>query len=128
MRKATIKSLTAKGYSQKKIGLILHIRKSKVVAAQKALKIGKRRKGGAEDFWKNVKTIVDLKGKSWSKAKTEVKYSKKWFERRQKRVKGLEKQKDMYGEKWQRIKEGEIGDDFWESEAGEDLMEAAGYD
>ena len=128
MRKQTIASLTKKGYSQKKIGLILHIRKSKVVAAQKALKVGKRAKGGAQDFWKDVKGIVDLKGKTWGKAKTEVKYSKKWFERRQKRLTGIAKERDIYGEKWQRIKEGEIGEDWWQTKEGEELMEGVEYD
>lgn len=128
MKKQTIASLTRKGWSQKKIAKTLGIRKMKVVTYQKAKGIGRRAKGGAQNFWKDVKTIVELKGKTWSKAKTEVKYSKKWFERRKKRLTGIAKQRDIYGEKWQRIKEGEIGDDFWQTEEGEELMEAAEYD
>ena len=128
MNKQTIASLTKKGYSQKKIAKMLGIRKMKVVTYQKTHGIGERATGGAQNFWKDVKTIVELKGKSWSKAKTEVKYSKKWFERRQKRLTGIAKQKDMYGEKWQRIKEGEIGEDWWRTEEGEELMEAMEYD
>jgi hypothetical protein len=128
MRKATVRSLTKRGYSQKKIAKILGIRKMKVVTAQKALKIGKRAKGGATTFWSDVRHERDLYGRSWSKSKTKVKYSKKWFERRQKRLTGIAKERDIYGEKWQRIKEGEIGEDWWETEEGEDLMEAAEYD
>lgn len=128
MSKQTISSLTKKGYSQKKIAKTLGIRKMKVVTYQKAYKIGKRAEGGAQDFWKDVKHIVELKGKTWSKAKTEVKYSKKWFERRKKRLTGIAKERAIYGEKWQRIKEGEIDDDFWQTEEGEELMEAVEYD
>ena len=125
MRKATVRSLTAKGYSQKKIAKILGIRKMKVVTAQKALKIGKRVKS---PFWSDVKTIREMKGISHAKAIKEVKFSKKWFERRQKRLTGVAKARDEMKEKWQRINEGKIDPDVWKEAEGEDLMEYAGYD
>ena len=123
--KQTIASLTRKGYSQKKIAKTLGIRKMKVVTAQKLLKIGKRAK---QPFWEDVRHERELYGRSWSKSKTKVKYSKKWFERRQKRLTGIAKERDIYGEKWQRIKEGEITEEWWQTEEGEELMEAAEYD
>ena len=125
MRKATIRSLTAKGYSQKRIAKTLGIRKMKVVTAQKALKIGKR---AEQPFWRDVKGIVEMKGKTWKQAKMEVKYSKKWFGKRQKRLTGIKKARDIIGEKTQRIKEGEIPDDWFTTEEGEELMEYVGYD
>ena len=129
MKKESIKSLTKKGWSQKKIAKTLGIRKMKVVTYQKAHKIGKRApEGGAKAFWKDVKSIKELYGISRKKAKTKVKYSPKWAKKRQARLKGISLQKDIYAEKWQAIKAGEIDEDWWESEEGEDLMEAAGYD
>ena len=88
MRKATIRSLTAKGFSQKKIALILHIRKSKVVAAQRSLKIGKRAKPtGATEFWKDVKSYKSIMRMSHKQAITDVKYSPKWYLKRAKKDK-----------------------------------------
>ena len=124
MRKATIKSLTRKGYSQYKIAKTLGIRKMKVVTAQKALKIGKRVK---QPFWDDVRHERELYGLSWSKSKTKVKYAEKWYKKRQARLKGIAKAKDMYGKTWQQIKEGEIPDSFFETEEGEELMESAQY-
>ena len=125
MKKQTIASLTKKGYSQKKIAKTLGIRKMKVVTYQKTHKIGKR---AAQPFWKDVKGIVEMKGKTWKQAKMEVKYSKKWFVKRQARLKGIKKARDIIGEKTQRIKEGEIPDDWFTTEEGEGIMEYAGYD
>lgn len=126
MKKQTIKSLTRKGWSQKKIALKLHIRKTKVVEEQKRLKIGKRVK---QPFWKDVKTIREMKGISHAKATKEVKFAKKWFERRQQRLTGVAKARDEMREKWHRIKMGEMERDWWkETTEGEELMEAAEYD
>ena len=125
MPKQTIASLTRKGYSQKKIAKTLGIRKMKVVTYQKTHKIGKR---AVQPFWRDVKGIVEMKGKTWKQAKLEVKYSKKWFEKRQARLTGIRKARDIIGEKTQRIKEGEIPDNWFETEEGEEMMEYAGYD
>jgi len=124
--KDTIRSLTAKGYSQKKIASTLGIRKMKVVTYQKTHKIGKR---VASVFWSDVKAIREMKGVSHAKAIREVKFAKKWFEKRQQRLSGAEKARDAMREKWYRIKMGEMERDWWkEAEEGEELMEAAEYD
>jgi hypothetical protein len=128
MKKQTIASLTRKGYSQKKIAKTLGIRKMKVVTAQKLLKIGKRAKGGAREFWKDVKGIKQLKEITRGEAIKEVKFAKKWFERRQKRLTGVAKARDAMREKWQRINEGKIDPDVWEEAEGEELLDYAGYD
>ena len=128
MRKQTIASLTKKGYSQKKIAKTLGIRKMKVVTAQKALKIGKRVKGGAKEFWSDVKAMKALKGQTRKETIKEVKFSKKWFERRQKRLTGVAKARDAMREKWQRINEGKIDPDVWQEAEGEELLDFAGYD
>lgn len=128
MGRQTIASLTKKGYSQYKIAKILHIRKMKVVTAQKALKIGKRVKGGAKEFWKDVKATKMLKEITRKEAIKEVKFAPKWFKKRQKRLTGVPKARDAMREKWQRINEGKIDPDVWEEAEGEELMEAASYD
>ena len=125
MSKQTIRSLTARGYSQKRIAKTLGIRKMKVVTYQKSHKIGKR---VVQPFWRDVKGIVEMKGKTWKQAKMEVKYSKKWFTKRQARLTGIKKARDIIGEKTQRIKEGEIPDDWFTTEEGEGILEYAGYD
>ena len=125
MRKTTVRSLTAKGYSQYKIAKILKIRKSKVVAAQHRLKIGVRRESR---FWKDVETIKEMKRISHKEAIKEVKYAPKWFERRQKRLTGVAKARDAMGEKWHKIKQGNIETSYWQKTEGEELMEAAEYD
>jgi predicted transcriptional regulator len=124
----TIKSLTAKGYSQKKIAKTLGIRKMKVVTYQKAHGIGKRAKEGAKDFWKDVEALKALKGQTRKETIKEVKFSKKWFERRQARLTGVAKARDAMREKWQRINEGKIDPDVWEEAEGKELMDFAGYD
>lgn len=125
MRKPSIESLTKKGYSQKKIALTLHIRKSKVVSYQKTHKIGVR---VAQPFWEDVKAIKELKGISHAEATKEVKYAKKWFERRQARLKGVPKARDEMQEKWYRIKRGEMERDWWKEAEGEELLDVAEYD
>ena len=126
MTKQTIRSLTKKGYSQKKIARTLGIRKMKVVTYQKTHKIGKR---VISPFWSDVKTIREMKGVSHAKAIKEVKFSRKWFTKRQARLTGVEKARDEMREKWQRIKMGDMERDWWkETVEGEDLMEAAEYD
>ena len=87
MAKATIRSLTRKGWSQKKIALTLHIRKSKVVAYQKAKRIGKRAvPTGAREFWEDVKAYKKIFQVKHKTAITEVKYTKKWYLRRKKKA------------------------------------------
>jgi hypothetical protein len=125
MKKATVRSLTAKGYSQKKIALTLHIRKSKVVAAQKALGVGKR---VSHPFWRDVKGIMEMKEVSRKEAIKEVKFTPKWFKKRQARLKGVDKARDAMREKWQRINEGKIDMSIFEEKEGEELMESAQYD
>lgn len=125
MRKETVKSLTKKGLSQKRIALKLHLRKSKVVAEQKKLGIGKRR---VSKFWQDVESIKRMKGISHKKATKEVKYSSYWFKKRQKGLRGTAKARDEMKEKWQRIKQGDIEPNWWEEAGGEDLLEAAEYD
>lgn len=121
-----IRSYTKKGWSQKKIARTLGIRKMKVVTYQKTHKIGKRVES---PFWKDVKTIREMKEISHAEAIKEVKFSKKWFTKRQAKLKGAEKARDEMREKWQKIKIGEMERDWWtETEEGEDLMEAAEYD
>jgi predicted DNA-binding protein YlxM (UPF0122 family) len=115
------KGYTTHGKLSKKLG----VSRQKVSNWLKSKKIGKRVE---QPFWKDVKGIVEMKGKTWKQAKMEVKYSKKWFERRQKRLKGVAKVRDIIGEKTQRIKEGEIPDDWFTTEEGEGMMEFAGYD
>lgn len=128
MSKETIASLTRRGYSQKKIAKTLGIRKMKVVTYQKTHKIGKRAEGGAQVFWRDVAHEQELYGLSRRQARLRVKYSKKWFTKRQARLTGIKKARDMIGEKTQRIKEGEIPDDWFTTEEGEEMMEYAGYD
>ena len=129
MRKQTIKSLTRKGYSQKKIALTLHIRKSKVVAAQKALSIGRRAKPSG--FWKDVASVKRMKEISHKEATKEVKFSKSWYTRRQKRLTGVAKARDTMRKEWYDVKSGKI--DLSEmlakieyDEGG--LLSEAGYD
>ena len=81
--KNTIRSLTKKGYSQKKIALTLHIRKSKVVAAQKALKVGKRAK---QPFWEDVKSYRRMYKKTWKTSVVQVKHSPYWGGKRLKKL------------------------------------------
>jgi hypothetical protein len=129
MRKTTVRSLTAKGYSQYKIAKILKIRKSKVVAAQHRLKIGVRApEKGAVKFWKQVAMRKESEEVTWKEAIKETKYTKYWFERRQKRLTGVEKARDAMGEKWDRIKRGQGLTKFWNEPEGEEMMEAAEYD
>ena len=79
MKKQTIASLTKKGLSQMKIALTLHIRKSKVVAEQKRLKVGKR---VASKFWSDVKGYRKLLGGTRQEAIYTVKRSSKWVNKR----------------------------------------------
>ena len=129
MTKQTIKSLTRKGYSQKKIAKTLKIRKQKVASYQKTHKIGVRAaEKGAVKFWKDVKTIKEMKRISRKEAIKEVKYAPKWYKKRQKRLTGVEKARDAMGEKWAKIKRGVVVEKFWLETEGEELMEAAEYD
>lgn len=90
--------LTAKGYSQKKIALTLHIRKSKVVAAQKALKIGKRVE---QPFWKSVKYLREGEEISFEEARRATYNMPKWARKRAARQ---GKQYKSYAEFWKEWK------------------------
>lgn len=115
------KGYTTHGKLSKKLG----VSRQKVSNWLKSRKIGKR---AVQPFWENVKTIREMKGVSWQKAKTEVKYSKKWFVKRQARLKGIAKAKDQYGELWQRVKEGDVDVSIFETKEAEGIAEYAGYD
>ena len=108
MAKQTIKSLTRKGWSQKKIALTLHIRKSKVVAYQRAKDIGRRAKGGAVRFWKDVASVKRMTEVSQKEAIKEVKFSKSWYERRQKRLTGVAKARDTMRKEWHDVRSGRL--------------------
>jgi hypothetical protein len=75
-----------------------------------------------------VKAIKALKGIKRKEAIKEVKFAKKWFERRQAKLSGVAKARDAMREKWQRINEGKIDPTVWEEEEGEELLDFAGYD
>jgi DNA-binding transcriptional MerR regulator len=77
MKKATIRSLTAKGYSQKKIAKILHIRKTKVVVAQRALKVGKR-----STFGKDVAKMRKDWGYDYRESVKKTSMTPKWLSKR----------------------------------------------
>ena len=129
MSKQTIRSLTKKGYSQYKIAKTLKIRKQKVASYQKTHKIGVRApEKGAVKFWKQVAMRKESEDVTRKEAIRETKYSKYWFERRQKRLTNVEKARDAMGEKWDKIKRGQLVTEFWKEEEGEEMMEAAEYD
>jgi Txe/YoeB family toxin of Txe-Axe toxin-antitoxin module len=86
MTKETIASLTKRGYSQKKIAKTLGIRKMKVVTYQKTHKIGKRAKGGAREFWSDVRSYQRMYGKSWRTATVQVKHTPYWGTKRLKKL------------------------------------------
>lgn len=116
------------GKSQKAIASALHVRKQRVSTYLKKAKLGKRVIRGATEFWKDVKHEKELYGKSRKETIKDVKYSEKWFTRRQARLKGVPKARDEMREKWHRINKGEIDEDWWGGVEGEELMEFAGYD
>ena len=95
MKKQTVASLTKKGWSQKKIALTLHIRKTKVVAEQKKLRIGKRAVGGATRYWKDVSDVMKATGAPRAEASSFVGRTRKWGTKRAARV----------GKKWRPIPE-----------------------
>lgn len=98
MRKETIRSLTRKGLSQKKIALKLHIRKSKVVVEQKKLKIGKRK---VSEFWDSVKTARRDREITWKEAREITKDQPYWARKRAKRQ---GKEYKSYSEFWKEWK------------------------
>ena len=77
MRKSTIRSLTAKGYSQKKIAKILHIRKTKVVSAQRQLGIGKK-----SAFAADVRKYRELMGGEYREAVKKTSMGERWLKKR----------------------------------------------
>lgn len=94
MGKETVKSLTRKGWSQKKIALKLHIRKTKVVSEQKRLKIGKR---VVSAFWGDVKTVQRLEEWDWATARKAT-YNEPYWAR--KRAVRQGKEYKSYSEFW----------------------------
>ena len=115
-----------KGFTtQGKLARKLKVSKQKVASFLKAKKIGKR---AVQPFWRDVKTTMEMKEVSRTKAIKEVKFSPKWFKKRQARLRGVPKARDAMREKWYKIKRGEIERTFWEEEGGEELMDFAGYD
>ena len=131
MSKDTVKSLTKKGWSQKRIALKLRLRKTKVVAEQRRLKIGKRAVGGVARFWKDVASIKEMEQISRKDAIKRVKYSPKWFERRQKKLTGVAKGRDVMLKEWHDVKIGKIGVKQMLARITEDeggMLSEAGYD
>ena len=131
MSKDTVRSLTKKGWSQKKIALKLKLRKTKVVAEQRRLKIGKRTKGGAVEFWKDVASIKEIEQISRKEATKRVKYSPKWYERRQKKLTGFAKGRDAMLKGWHDVRTGKISKkEMLEmiEEDDERMLSEAGYD
>lgn len=115
-----------KGYvTHGKLSKKLGVSRQKVSNWLKTKKLGKR---AESPFWSDVKTIQEMKGISHAKATKEVKFSKKWFTKRQARLKGVPKARDAMREKWYKIKVGEIEKDWWEEGEGENLLDAAEYD
>ena len=92
MSKDTVRSLTKKGWSQKKIALKLRLRKTKVVAEQRRLKIGKRTKGGAVEFWRDVKSYKKLSGDTRKESIQRVKHFPKWKKKRVAKLTAAEQQ------------------------------------
>ena len=126
--KQTIRSLTKKGFSQKKIAKTLHIRKEKVVKYQIKHKIGRRaEKGGAREFWEDVKLIKQMKEMTHKEAITEVKWSPRWYKKRITGVNKREKAREEMRKKWKDIMKGQGEARYWEQAESEDLMEAAEY-
>ena len=131
MSRDTVKSLTKKGWSQKKIALKLRLRKTKVVAEQRRLKIGKRTKGGAMEFWRDVASIKEIEQISRKEATKRVKYSPKWYKRRQKKLTGFAKGRDAMLKGWHDVRTGKISKkEMLEmiEEDDERMLSEAGYD
>ena len=97
----------------------------KVVSYQKTHKIGKR---AVQPFWSDVKIIREMKGISHTKAIKEVKFSKKWFTKRQAKLTSAAKEKDRLFELWYRIKEGKVDISIFQEAEGKKYLEAVGYD
>ena len=131
MSKDTVRSLTKKGWSQKRIALKLHLRKTKVVAEQRRLKIGKRAVGGAAEFWRDVASVKRTEMISRKEATKKVKYSALWYGRRQKRLTGVAKGRDAMLKEWHDVKIGKIGVKQMLARITEDeggMLSEAGYD
>lgn len=99
--KKTIKSLTAKGYSQKKIAKTLHIRKQKVSTMQKTLKIGKR---APSEFMRDVKSKVRTEEITWKEAVKQVKKTPYWARKRLAKMPKKEREKVIAPSFWEKPK------------------------
>ena len=75
--KDTIRSLTKKGLSQKAIALKLHIRKTKVVEAQRKFRVGVR-----SAFSKDVREFRKMFGGEYRAAVKTVSMTEKWIGKR----------------------------------------------
>ena len=111
--------------TQGKLARKLKVSKQKVASFLKTKKIGKRAK---QPFWRDVKSTMEMKEVSRAKAIKEVKYSPKWFKKRQARLSGIKKARDEIGRNAYMIRTGEVPDDWFETEEGVEMMEYAGYD
>ena len=115
MSKQTIKSLTQKGYSQYKIAKTLHIRKEKIVAAQRSLEIGKR---VTSEFWSDVKVFARVHEESWKVSVKATKNQPYWARKRAARQ---GKEYKSYSDFWKEWKE------KWR-DANEEEKEEHGYE
>lgn len=121
MGKKTIASLTKKGYSQKRIALTLKIRKTKVVAAQKKLRIGKR---VANLFWKDVETLRRTEETTWKEARkmtfNQPYWARKRAVRRGREYKSYSDFWKEWREKWRDATEAEREAHSYEATYGDD--------
>ena len=111
--------------TQDKLARKLKVSKQKIASFLKAKKIGKR---AEQPFWRDVKTIREMKKVSRKEAIKEVKFAPKWFEKRQARLKGQAKAKDKLFHIWNEIKAGKIDKDIFKEPEGEGILEELQYD
>lgn len=93
--KDTIKSLTKKGLSQKAIALKLHIRKTKVVAAQRKFKVGVR-----SEFAADVRKVREVLGGEYRAVVKTVSMGEKWLG---KRVARLSPEEQRMHKEWKKL-------------------------
>ena len=94
--KDTIKSLTKKGLSQKAIALKLHIRKTKVVVAQRKLRVGAR-----SEFAADVRKVREVLGGEYRDVVKTVSMGEKWLG---KRVAKLTPEEQRMHKEWAKLK------------------------
>ena len=111
--------------TQDKLARKLKVSKQKIASFLKAKKIGKR---VTQPFWGDVKTIREMKRIPRKEAIKEVKFAPKWFEKRQARLKGVEKERDKMREIWHRYKTGKIDKTIFDEPETIGIMESMQYD